>query len=349
VSKLFSSDNEKFLQIDRTESELNKFICKNWKDLFPQHYTFIHEEFTLEGNVRSSGDKSGRIDILGFNQKTEEFIIFELKKDYDKNITGQAFDYRNYIRNNFPDIYMRTTDTYGIKLPEYRKLKSKNQNPEIILIAKKFGKVQINDAIDNAKENNIIITLIKYYWFENNFIFIDYVNNDPDDSKIEIADTQNREINNIKNINSSEKEAQDKIANFFRELPKNKTAFDYFFNFLKSDEKVNLKGLKFNKYSIRIEFNNTTLSVGIQSKVVLLVLTNIDVRALSKDVADRCEEGNKKGCHYGTERFKVYCHDEDEVKKFYIYIKDKDFQPLSSCEGCTGELCRNLKDRLLTS
>jgi hypothetical protein len=84
MPKLFSSDNEKFLQIDRTESELNKFICKNWKDLFPQHYTFIHEEFTLEGNVRSSGDKSGRIDILGFNQKDEfsEFdkAILKLKK-----------------------------------------------------------------------------------------------------------------------------------------------------------------------------------------------------------------------------------------------------------------------------
>ncbi|OEG71241.1 hypothetical protein ATZ36_15685 [Candidatus Endomicrobiellum trichonymphae] len=101
MPKLFSGNNKKFLlQIDKPERELNKSICENWKDLF-QNYSFIANEFHLNGNVRSNLGTSGRIDIFGFNPKPKRFIIFELK-NYDRNIADQVADYRGYIQNNFP-------------------------------------------------------------------------------------------------------------------------------------------------------------------------------------------------------------------------------------------------------
>jgi hypothetical protein len=61
MPKLFSSFNKKFLsQIDKPEKELNKFICKNWKDLFPK-YTFIASTFKQKRfNTRSFGILYGR-------------------------------------------------------------------------------------------------------------------------------------------------------------------------------------------------------------------------------------------------------------------------------------------------
>ncbi|GMO54211.1 MAG: hypothetical protein Ta2C_07060 [Candidatus Endomicrobiellum trichonymphae] len=104
---LFSSNSKKFLsQIDKPERELNKFISENWKDLFPKNYKFITNEFYLKGNVRSLGDKSGKIDIFGFNSKTKKFIIVELKKDCAINITNQVADYRDFVQKNFSAVYL---------------------------------------------------------------------------------------------------------------------------------------------------------------------------------------------------------------------------------------------------
>lgn len=100
MPKLFSSKNKVFLkQIDKSEKDLNKFICDNWKNLFPK-LTFIASEFPLKGNVRSIGT-NGRMDILAYNSQTKRFVIFELKKDYDRNIIEQAADYRDDIQDNF--------------------------------------------------------------------------------------------------------------------------------------------------------------------------------------------------------------------------------------------------------
>ena len=77
MPKLFSNISKKFLkQIEKPEKELNKFICDNWKNLFP-NYTFITKEFPLKGNVRSLGN-NGRVDILGYNPETKKFIILVL-------------------------------------------------------------------------------------------------------------------------------------------------------------------------------------------------------------------------------------------------------------------------------
>lgn len=121
MAKLFSNSDKKFLkQIDKPESELNKFLCQNWSFLFPK-LIFISSEFTLDGNVRSKGT-SGRIDILAFNPKSKKFVVFELKKIFDKNITDQAADYRDFIEDNCEKIYIQAIQTYEIPLPKYNEI-----------------------------------------------------------------------------------------------------------------------------------------------------------------------------------------------------------------------------------
>ena len=112
----------------------NKFICENWSNLF-SNLTFIKSEFPLEGNVRSLGN-NGRMDIFAYNPVSKKFVIFELKKDYDKNITDQAADYRDYIADNFSKIYLQSTQRYDAKLPKFDEINQ--ENVEIILIAKKL-------------------------------------------------------------------------------------------------------------------------------------------------------------------------------------------------------------------
>ena len=140
MPKLFSSSVRKFLkQVNKPESELNKFICENWASLF-SNLILISSEFSLKGNVRSIGT-SGRIDILAYNPKSKRFVIFELKKEYDKNITEQVSDYREYIEDNFADVYLKTTQQYNVELPKFQEMDLKQI--EIVLIAKKFSITQI--------------------------------------------------------------------------------------------------------------------------------------------------------------------------------------------------------------
>src|SRR4051812_1980066 len=108
--QIFSLNNKSFLKpLGRSESELNRFLSDrdNWESFFPQ-FVFIKSEFSLDGNVRSKGT-SGRMDILAFNSRTRKFIIIELKRDLDKNIRNQASDYRDFIEDNFADVYLLAT------------------------------------------------------------------------------------------------------------------------------------------------------------------------------------------------------------------------------------------------
>jgi hypothetical protein len=94
--KIYSTEKKTFLKkVHKSESELNRFLSENWSNFFPQ-FTFIKSEFVLDGNVRSRGG-SGRIDILAFNPKSNKFVVFELKKDLDKNIRNRKQnDFLNY-------------------------------------------------------------------------------------------------------------------------------------------------------------------------------------------------------------------------------------------------------------
>ncbi|MES2704711.1 MAG: DUF4357 domain-containing protein [Bacteroidota bacterium] len=174
--KLFSIENGVFLnQVQNSEALLNKFISENWKHFFPQ-YIFIKSEFSLNGIVRTSGS-SGRVDILAFNPISNKLVVFELKRDSARNIRDQAGDYRDKIISTLHEIYLRCTQEYDIDLPKYKTL---NQDAiEIVLISKRFFPGDI-EKVTNYN-NGVDITLIKYSWFENNLLMIEYLNNIPSD------------------------------------------------------------------------------------------------------------------------------------------------------------------------
>jgi hypothetical protein len=319
MPKLFSSVNKKFLnQIEKSEKELNKFICANWKDLFPD-FTFIATEFPLKGNVRSLGT-NGRIDILAYNPETKKFIIFELKKDYDKNITDQAADYRDYVQDNFSDVYLHATQKYEISLPKFTAI---NQDKvEIVLIAKKFSITQI-DRVKKIKDSNI--TLIKYYWFENDLIFIDYLNNDPDDIRIETTNT--KKINEIKNIIAQDPEMFE-IEQFFGKYSAGKELFLLFLKYLRTIGQIEFD---FKQTKIGVKVADTTFSIirkggGGSRKSILQINTDIDISSLSSEIQidDRVRgESQKKKGSLGLERYEVFFRNSDDVHLFWSFIKDK--------------------------
>ena len=317
MPKLFSNNNKKFLaQIDKPERELNKFICENWKNLFPS-LTFITSEFPLKGNVRSLGN-NGRIDILAYNPETKKFVIFELKKDYDKNITDQAADYRDYVQDNFSDVYLHSTQKYEIELPKFTLINQ--NNVEIILIAKRFSLTQI-ERVKKLKENTI--TLIKYFWFEDDLIFIDYINNDPDDIKIESINT--KKVAQIGVIVNQDPDIFE-IDRYFNLKQEAKEHFTHFYNFLKTKDEVTIEP---QQVVMKVRFRKYTFSaIGSAgkggSKKVLQINTNIDVSAMN-DVRfeDRIRPGQKRKGSLGTERFEVYIRNEEDIKLFCDFITDK--------------------------
>lgn len=319
MPKLFSNSNKKFLeQVDKSERELNNFICENWNELFPQ-YIFIKNEFPLKGNVRSLGT-NGKMDILAYNPESKKFIIFELKKDYDRNITDQSADYRDYVQDNFSDVYLNSTQIYDVDLPKFKDI---NQDKvEIILIAKRFSLTQI-DRIKKIKDNNI--TLIKYFWFENDLIFIDYINNDPDDVKIENSNT--KKINKIKKIISQEPEIYE-IEQYFGNYLESKELFLIFLDLLKSKDNVQLD---FKQTKIGIKINNNSFSVirggGKEiRKSILQINTEIDVTTMKNfiQIDDRYRgDGKKMKGSLGLERYEVFFRNNEEMNKFWNFIKDK--------------------------
>lgn len=318
MPKLFSNSNKKFLSIiDKPEKELNKFICENWKDLFPK-LIFITSEFPLKGNVRSLGN-NGRIDILAYNPGNKKFVIFELKKDYDKNITDQAADYRDYIQDNFSEVYLLSTQKYNVELPKFTEI---NQlNVEIILVAKKFSLTQI-DRVKKLKENTI--TLIKYFWFEDDLIFIDYLNNDPDDVKIESVNT--KKISDISKIIAQDPE-QYEIDRFFSLKPLSKDAFLIFL------EKLRTKGnveLEFQQTKLKVKLNEQTFSViGYGGKTgrksILQINTNIKLDNTEDIIIeDRYRgEGVKMKGSLGSERYEIFIRNNDEMTIISDFILEK--------------------------
>ncbi|CDN32341.1 hypothetical protein BN938_2269 [Mucinivorans hirudinis] len=321
MAKLFSSrDNKILMQVDKPEKDLRKIICGNWNSLFPQ-LVFIAEEFPLKGAVRSSGT-SGFVDIVAYNPSSKRFVVFELKKDYDKNITDQAADYRDFMQEHFSDMYLNATQKYDITLPKFTEL---NQNQvEVILVAKKYSITQI-ERVKKIKENNF--TLIKYFWFENDLIFIDYQNNDPDDIKIESTNT--KKIADIKNIINQSPDYYE-IEKFFGLKPKAKEAFTYFYDFLKGLTKVDIEA---QQSKMKIVTEKTTFSaVGLGGKSgrksILQINTNINILDLSEHAEiiyeDRYRgEGVKKKGSLGSERYEVFIRNMDEIREFCDFLKMK--------------------------
>lgn len=317
MPKLFSSNSKKFLkQINRPESELNKFICENWASLFP-NLVFISNEFPLKGNVRSIGT-SGRMDILAYNPKSKRFVIFELKKEYDKNITEQAADYREYVEDNFADVYLKTTQLYNIQLPKYQDMDIKQI--EIVLIAKKFSITQL-ERVKKNKENNI--TLIKYFWFEEDLIFIDYLNNDPDEEKMETLDS--KKVRLVKEIINQDPDLYE-IDRFFNLRQISKEVFLVFYDWLKKLGEVKITP---KQSFLKIGFKQYTFSaIGyagkVGSKQILQINTNIDLtNTEGLLVEDRKREGQKKKGSLAPERYEIRIRNREEMELMLNALKDK--------------------------
>jgi hypothetical protein len=244
---------------------------------------------------------NGRMDIVAYNPLTKKFVIFELRRDYDRNINDQAADYRDYVQDNFSEIYLHSTQKYDVELPRF--VQMNQNNVEIILIAKKFSLVQI-ERVKKNKENSI--TLIKYYWFEDDLIFIDYINNDPDDIRIEQENT--KKINVIKNIINQDPEYFE-IDRFFSLKPESRDAFIIFLEYLKSKGSVELF---FQQSKIKAKLQTYTFSIiGYGGKTgrksILQINTNIDVSNLVGIVIDDRfrGEGVKMKGSLGSERYEV--------------------------------------------
>ncbi len=311
--KLYSTDNKKFLkQVNKSEAELNRFISENWKEFFP-HFTFIKSEFTLDGNVRSKGG-SGRIDILAFNPKTKKFVIIELKKDLDKNIRNQASDYKDFVEDNFAKIYLLSTQSYDAVLPKYNEISE--DSIELVLIAKTFSPADV----DKAKKSKSEITLIKYMWFENQLLLIDYLNNDPDD----LIEKENAvKLQKTKNINDNKPELADAEA-FLYGKDEAKRLFRIFYEYLKNLSQVTLEA---QASKIKITFGKQTFSViGYAGKTgrkcFLVINTNIDaVTSLGEIVDDRVRPNGKKKGSLGSERYEVFVTTEAELMSLLSIIK----------------------------
>jgi len=314
MPKLFSTKNKKFLkQIQKDEKELNQFLVENWKFVFP-NLIFVKNEFQLEGEVRSRGT-AGRIDILAFNPKTRRFVIFELKNDFDKNVNQQASDYKDFIEDNFSDIYLQTTQKYGINLPRYNEIDA--SRIEMVIIAKKFTQIHINGA---RKSSNI--TLIKYFWFEDDLFLIDYINNDPDD----LIEKENTEkIRRIKNIIQNKTEIAD-IEAFFFKKDRAKGFFGIFINLL---NQIGEPIIKIQQTKIKIIFNNETFSVipyggKTGRKSFLQINTNINISSIPGLLfEDRIRPGQKKKGSLGTERYEIFIQNENQMENFIEFIKQK--------------------------
>ncbi|MEG1075792.1 MAG: hypothetical protein RSD89_01670, partial [Mucinivorans sp.] len=320
MPKLFSSQSKKFLmQIDKPEKDLNQFICDNWLSLFP-HLKLVASEFSLAGNVRDI-DKSGRIDILAYNPSTRKFVVFELKKDYDRNITQQASDYLDFVQENFEKVYLGAYQTYKCDLPEFTQVI--RDQVEIVLIAKRFNPTHI-ERVKKSKGNNI--TLIKYYWFEDNLIFIDYINNDPDAVNIESINA--KKINKIKQIVDQDPDYS-AIEQYFGLKPEAKIAFTYFYEFLK---KLTNIAIEAQQSKMKVTTSNTSFSViGMGGKTgrkaILQINTNIDVLAHQKldniIIEDRYRgEGQKKKGSLGSERYELYIRSQDEMQQFCAFLEE---------------------------
>jgi len=311
--KLFSTDNNKFLKtVHKSEAELNKFLSDNWRSFFPQ-YTFIKSEFILDGNVRTKGG-SGRIDILAFNPKTNKFVVFELKRDLDKNLRNQVGDYKDFIEENFAKIYLFSTQKYDAPLPKYEAISE--ESIEVVMIAKTFS----SNDVDKARKSKNEITLIKYLWFENQLLLIDYLNNDPDD----LIEKENAEkLKKIKSIIDNKPELAD-AESFLYGKEEAKRLFRIFYEYLKNIGEVTIQA---QASKIKVEFGKETFSViGYAGKTgrkcFLVINTNIDeITTMGGIVDDRVRPGKKKKGSIGGERYEVFISTEDELLKMLSIIE----------------------------
>ena len=213
---------------------------------------------------------------------------------------------------------MQTTQKYEIQLPKYSTISK--DSVEVVLIAKQFTQADI----EKAKKSNGDITLIRYFWFEDELFLVDYLNNDPDDL-IEANNTE--KIKKIKDIIDNKNVSITEIDMFFYKLEKAKTYYSYFIQKLKSFSKVTEQ---VNKSTIRVFAENelTFSIIGFtgkgQKRCILRIDTNIEnIKTLNLKFDDRMKINGKLKGSIGAERFQVYINKQEELDKLIDLIKGK--------------------------
>lgn len=243
-----------------------------------------------------------------------------MKRDFDKNIRNQASDYKDFVEDNFVDIYLLASHKYEVELPKYTEVTK--ETIELILIAKEFN----NLDIEKAKKSKGEITLIRYLWFEDDLLLIDFLNNDP----LELIEKENTEkMKKIKAIIDN-KPVNDNITEidmFFHKKDEAKRLFLIFYELLKSIAPVEIV---VQQTKIKVGIREQSFSViGLggkgPKKTFIQINTDIDeITSLEKmEFDDRVRPGKKIKGSLGVERYEVYINNEDEVYKLFEKIKPK--------------------------
>ncbi len=149
-----------------TEKELQDLIVRNFEFIFPGLF-LIDTEIVLKGDVRLSG-MSGRIDILGLDDKKENIVVFELKKMHCSNILIQAIDYCDFIQENIESIVGSFSN---VDSETKKKILKKNLPPEIILIANSFN----HPALNRIEKITNKVELYTYQFYDNSLLRMELI------------------------------------------------------------------------------------------------------------------------------------------------------------------------------
>ena len=209
------------------------------------------------------------------------------------------------------------TQKFNVILPKYETIPE--DIIEVVMIAKSFSQTDI----DKARKSNKEITLIKYVWFENQLLLIDYLNNDPDD----LIEKENAEkIKKIKSIIDNKPELGDADSFLFGK-EESKRLFRIFYEYLKNIGEIHLD---VQASKIKVTFGDQGFSIiGYAGKTGrkchLVINTNIDaVKIMENRFDDRKRADGKMKGSIGSERYEVFITTEDDLFEL-LKIIESDF------------------------
>ena len=207
---------------------------------------------------------------------------------------------------------------YKAPLPLFDKISQ--DSIEVVMISKNYSSTDIERVKKSISKN--LTTLIRYMWFENELLLIDYINNDPDD----LIEKENAEkLKKIKNIIENKKSLYADVESFLFGKEEAQRLFKIFYEAL---NKIGKTKLLVQASKIKVELNNQTFSIiGYAGKTgrkcYLVINTNIDkVIDLGKIVDDRVRPNQKKKGSIGSERYEVFLTTEQELMKFISIIEN---------------------------
>jgi predicted transport protein len=134
----------------RLERQIQEIVEKNLEELFG--IRFLASEYIID---------SGRVDTLGLDENNCPVII-EYKLDSNSNVINQGLFYLDWFMEHKADFDVLCREKLGTKID------IDWNNPRLLCIATDFNKYD-----DNAiKQINRNIELIRYTFFENDFLMI---------------------------------------------------------------------------------------------------------------------------------------------------------------------------------